>query len=640
MWTPIVLPTIAAALTLVAPGLLIAWAAGYRLSTACATAPVFSIGCLALSGVASGVAGVAWRPWVAGTTTAVIVLLVLVSCRPVRAARSRGSAPSTSPYLAACIVSALMIGWFSTRMLLAPESISQTWDATFHLNEVRWILDSGHASSLANDMSGTPGFYPLAWHQFVALVMQLTGVKSIPLATNAAIIASSAVAWPLGAIGLAHHVLGRNAALIAGAVAAALCPAFPYAMASYGVLYPNLLAIALLPGSFIILLTYLAQTKGGGVAMRCRLAIPVLGSLAALALAHPNSLLTWLLAVEAMTVLSLVQQLRLNGAAGITPARWSTTAVVCALFALGWWRLRPPFETAGWPPTETGAQALGEGILLAPSNLAVIWIVTVPVVIGLLLSARSASLQWVGALHVCSLLLYVMASSMSHSSIRYLFSGGWYNDAHRLGSALAVTAVPLAALGATWCWDRFTAYMTSGHPISGGQARSRILAVPAIAAAVMLIMTQDPGVRHSAEVLSSAYTMTPQSASVSDDEYRLMKRIGDEVPADTTVAVGPYSGGPLLYAIAGVNTTFKHAFYDDTPDAEQVIEHLDEAAYNPEVCPALKRLGAQYALFLPGPQLAGRPMSPGFEHLDTASGFELVDSEGDAALYRITACAR
>ena len=47
---------------------------------------------------------------------------------------------------------ALVTTWLVARELNTADAISQTFDAVFHLNAVRWILDTGNASSLSFDM--------------------------------------------------------------------------------------------------------------------------------------------------------------------------------------------------------------------------------------------------------------------------------------------------------------------------------------------------------------------------------------------------------------------------------------------------------------------------------------------------------
>jgi hypothetical protein len=66
---------------------------------------------------------------------------------------------------------------------------------------------------------------------------------------------------------------------------------------------------------------------------------------------------------------------------------------------------------------------------------------------------------------------------------------------------------------------------------------------------------------------------------------------------------------------------------------------LNEVATDPLVCPAVDAIGADYVFdFGPGSTDYGRYILPGFTDLDGHDGFELVDREGAASLWRITAC--
>ena len=85
------------------------------------------------------------------------------------------------------------------RFIDAPDAFSQTYDAVYHLNAVRWIIDTGNASSVDFDMVVSNGtVYPLGWHTLVVLTMRLSGVTSIPLATNAVMCAVAVLVWTSG----------------------------------------------------------------------------------------------------------------------------------------------------------------------------------------------------------------------------------------------------------------------------------------------------------------------------------------------------------------------------------------------------------------------------------------------------------
>ena len=74
----------------------------------------------------------------------------------------------------------LLIAWRFVQLVGSPEHPSQVFDNVFHLNAIRFILDTGNASSLSlasiQGVSGLDAVYPAAWHSFAALLVQLTAV--------------------------------------------------------------------------------------------------------------------------------------------------------------------------------------------------------------------------------------------------------------------------------------------------------------------------------------------------------------------------------------------------------------------------------------------------------------------------------
>ena len=61
---------------------------------------------------------------------------------------------------AAFVVAAALLAWRTVQVMGTPASISQTYDAVFHLNSVRFALDTGQASSLTIGAMTGRGFYP------------------------------------------------------------------------------------------------------------------------------------------------------------------------------------------------------------------------------------------------------------------------------------------------------------------------------------------------------------------------------------------------------------------------------------------------------------------------------------------------
>jgi hypothetical protein len=76
-------------------------------------------------------------------------------------------------------------------------------------------------------------------------------------------------------------------------------------------------------------------------------------------------------------------------------------------------------------------------------------------------------------------------------------------------------------------------------------------------------------------------------------------------------------------------------------DGKLIMDKLDEMRTDPAVCPALKAQNVQFVLDFGNRSVhPGEKSSvPGLQELTEANGFELVDSEGDAKLYRVTGCS-
>ena len=80
----------------------------------------------------------------------------------------------------ACWWAALLIGYAALRGMPHWQSVPSTWDAVWHANEVRFILDTGQASSthmgeLRNVETHALLYYPSAFHALAAVFCQLTG---------------------------------------------------------------------------------------------------------------------------------------------------------------------------------------------------------------------------------------------------------------------------------------------------------------------------------------------------------------------------------------------------------------------------------------------------------------------------------
>ncbi|WP_019483064.1 DUF6541 family protein [Arthrobacter sp. TB 23] len=645
---PIILMTL---VILMVPGFLVARACGARGFTSVALAAPISVSLASVGAILAPFLSITWSPAVLiGMTvlTAAGGLLtrflwqryrgesLMVIYRPTRPGVITGALCSV-----AVLVPAVIIGVRFTQMFIAPENISQSYDNIFHLNALRYILDTGSGSSLTlgNLTNGGTGlsFYPAAWHNLISLVALTTGA-SIAVAVNAANIAIGAVVWPLSALFMVTRIAGMKPLpiLLTGALAAAY-PTFPYLMVDFGVLYPYLLSIALLPvgiGLAGMMLGAVQDPLNG----RLLAGMGLLAVLPAIALAHPSTMIALFLFVVPLAALVLWRTTRQLVRQG---APWYRHIAPPALFIayLGftyyfWISFRPSLQNSLWAPFLSTTHAVGEALAIAPMRGEINWIMLVLTLVGLAATINARKYWWVLGIYVTSALLYVNVSSVEQGELRHFFTGLWYNDSNRLAALLPVAAIPLAVLGGAAILSAFVRRTTNWRIQQLASWAIIIIGCTAIG-----FLGQGQAVENAQAKARGEYVLDRTSELITSDELALIERLHQSVPEDALVVGNPWTGASLAYALGDRNVLLTHASSRATGDAELLMNRLDEAATSPEVCPAVQELGAFYALDFGDDELHdGSHPYPGLDNLANAPGVELIDREGPARLYEITAC--
>ena len=164
---------------------------------------------------------------------------------------------------AGVLLGALLVMWAAYRgMATHWQSVPSTWDAVWHANEVRFILDTGQASSthmgeLRNVETHQTLYYPSVFHALTAVFCQLTGAAPTTGYTLSSV-AASVWLFPTSAAMLTWRLLrprwGQWRTAGAAATTAALSVSFtavPYVefgvaampnLAAYGVAVPDVRA--------------------------------------------------------------------------------------------------------------------------------------------------------------------------------------------------------------------------------------------------------------------------------------------------------------------------------------------------------------------------------------------------------------
>ena len=255
--------TLIALFLLIAPGVIVARITQLTWPVAVAIGPALTYGVVALAIIPFGAIGIPWNGWTALAALA-FVGIVVAAVQPLLAgyrdeeAEARGIDRRSALIVGAGILlGALLIMWAAYRGIVGWQSIPSTWDAVWHANTVRFILDTGQASSnhmgeLRNVETHAQLYYPSVFHALTAVFCQLTGAAPTTGYTVSAV-AASVWLFPSSSAMLTWFLLRPHTTHAAGvaATAAALSASFtsvPYVefgtaampnLAAYGVAIPT-----------------------------------------------------------------------------------------------------------------------------------------------------------------------------------------------------------------------------------------------------------------------------------------------------------------------------------------------------------------------------------------------------------------
>ncbi len=255
-----------ALLLLVFPGAIVARVGRLTWPTAVAVGPALTYGVVALAIVPYGALAVPWNAWTALFALAIvagIALCLRIVFARVRDVDAEARAARRGPALvvaAGVLLGASLIGLAALRGMPNWQSIPSSWDAVWHANTIRFILDTGQASpthmgELRNVETHEALYYPSTFHALASVFSQLTGAAPTTAYTLNSL-AASIWLFPVSAATLTWQLLRtrtdewRTAG--AAAAAAALSASFtaiPYVefdtasmpnLAAYGVAVPTM----------------------------------------------------------------------------------------------------------------------------------------------------------------------------------------------------------------------------------------------------------------------------------------------------------------------------------------------------------------------------------------------------------------
>ena len=643
-WADAMPAAAAAAATLFVAGIPACYALGLRGIAAWSAAPVVPAAVLGLAAMAAAELKIAWSPLVAAVAVTLVTALALAASWMFArrfGVPSKPEPPQVGIAAAAGLIIALLLGSvIVVRGLGAPDTLSWTWDTTFHYSALTQVVDSHNGSSselgALGDPAATHRFYPAGWFDIASIVVMSTGA-SIPVAANATTVATAVLVWPLSCLFLARQIFGIAAAplVITGGLAMAF-GSYPWELFYWGALWPYSLGQALVPIGLGLVLSVTGMARSDAVG-RGRAAVMLVFAVLGLGLAHPAALfgLGALAAFPVGWVLAgwAVRQYRAGRRARGVVSVVSVVAAVAVLFAgASSTSLIKDMKTAVWPRTNSSAGAVGEFLLNGNNGDSALWVLSAVIIVGAVVAYRRPDTRWLVVAHLGIGTLYVMAAGFQ-SPITMSLTVFWFNDSHRLAALLPTTGTALAVFGLLAVAGTVREWAERGS-LSTKPLPQRVAAVAPVVLVALAVLGLTKGLyqgRHALTLNNLHKTSGELNVKLS-----FYNRIEHRIPDDAVVANNPEDASPLMWSLFGKKVLFPHIKGAGNPKQEFLAMHLQQVTQDPYVCQVARDLHVRYLLIDPVPEQ--RRNYPGLQDPGTAPGFELVETDGAMKLYRVTAC--
>ena len=673
-WTLAAATLVVAGLLLV-PGWIVGRSARLGALPSLAVAPALGSAIIGAAEILAHALALPWRPWgwaVIAALTAVSALMarLIAGPSPERARRAAPQGRAERTILAGGLIVAVVVPAGAILSVLpGPAYPAQAFDATFHLNAVAAIREGGNASMLGGLSalySGRAVYYPTVWHGALALAPG----GPVPVST-AGVLALTAVAWPLSLLGLLARAAGidapwepeaegarrRQQACAVAAVLAlsAAVVGFPLLPMTSLAVWPYALSVLGLPG---VLVLY-DLLRRGTASRRLRLVLVFLALAAAggVVAAHGTGLfnlavLTLPFLADAVLSLWRRSATRRGGRALLAAVAVAAMLVLAA----GTWFMRGSLASVLGYRRPAGGVAgavatLGQAVIDLPMYGAVPG-ATVPIgiVIGLLTltaawSARSRRDQrpWL-IMWLLALLLLVLVGGPQWAG-RQLGAPWYLQKARILPLAILPAFVLLVQAGAGQPGRRLWEVLRRTASRVSGVRPERAAAAILVTLVLLPVAARTPLERNLA---ASVYD--PQRIQygtlLTKDSIALIRRSGSVLPDDAVVLGAPSRGAAHLWSLGGVHVVYptRDKTAPGTPGAALASAWPTLGQKGSQTCTLLNRLGVRYFYSSSDATASGSVTGAAPLRWDSrltqvpSEGLELVDSEGSASLWRITAC--
>jgi D-galactosaminyltransferase len=633
-------------LLLVIPGALVALAARLPMPIAIAVGPALTYGVVGLAIIPFGAVEIPWNAWTA-LFALVVVAGIAAGLRPLlgrfRDRDAEARAMSWGPALAVAagvLVGALLIGYAALRGMPLWQSIPSTWDAVWHANTIRYILDTGQASSthmgeLRNVETHDALYYPNAFHALAAVLSQLTGAAPTTTYTLSSL-AAAVWLFPVSAAALTWQLLRARTtewrAAGCAAAAAALSASFtaiPYVEVDTASM-PNLAAYGIAVPTTVLVLSALRH--------RDRIPLAVLALVGVFSVHTTGGVIVVLFVAAWWLFDGLWRPVRSRIAdfATLLTVAAPTVAVLLPQF-LGILKLAEIIAGHAFVTHQGKKKALFDAVFQHTRHLndyrvqyALIGLAAIG---GVILLVRK--IWWPLAVWLLLVVSIVHSSAPFGGFIGALtarFSDLFYSDPRRLSAVITILLAPMAGIALfTIVWWAV------------GWLR-RIVRRP-VAAPVWYATT---AVLMLAISLGYAWHYFPRHRQLIGEKYDQVMVDNKDLQAmaylatlpgarDTLIGNANTDGTAWMYAVAGLHPLWTHYDYpvQQGPGYNRFIfwAYADDADTDPRIADAVRVLNIRY-VFTGSRVVKGFVMPDGLVSLDKSRSWTKIYDNGEARIYQ------
>jgi D-galactosaminyltransferase len=639
--------TLIALFLLIAPGTIIARTTQLTWPIAIAVGPALTYGLVALAIIPFGALGIPWNGWTALAALVAVCLvmtglqLLLARYRDTEAeARGIGGWPALT-VAAGVLLGALLIMWAAYRGLTHWQSVPSTWDAVWHANEVRFMLDTGQASSthmgeLRNVETHQALYYPSVFHALVAVFCQLTGAAPTTGYTLSSV-AASVWLFPTSAAMLTWHLLRprtnrwRTAAV--SATAAALSASFtsvPYV--EFGVAaMPNLAAYGVAIPTFVLITSTLRH--------RDRIPAAVLALVGVLSVHLTGGFIVILFLVAWWLLDAWWRPIRgrladvLTLAAVIVP-----TALILAPQFIGVLRQADIIAGHAFPSFKSVKQGVIDALLLHTRHLN-----DFPTQYGLLVLAYIGmaillykKIWWPPAVWLVLTVATIYSGAPFRNPIGRAieeFSQFFYNDPRRLSAVVTMLVTPMAAIA---LFAAVTIVVALAKRLTDRFTRLPAPVWAAGTAGLLLVATVLIG-RHDLYRHLVLFGDKYDSVIIDQRDLMAMAYLAKLPDAhDTLIGDSNIDGTAWMYAVADLHPLWTHYDFPQQtgPGYYRYIfwTSARKGDSDPKVVEAVKALNIRYIL-TSTPNVRGFATPDGLVSLEKSKSWTLIYDNGGAKIY-------